>query len=307
MFLEQGIKPQNKFWKYLLGSLLILLGFSVGQFIISMCVMLSASLNHKSKLPTTGNGTLSYLPPNVTLFLLLITYVIALLSMYFIFQYLHRQSFRSVTTSRLKIDWHRIFFAFWVSAVYWAFCYLIIISIFPDDQVFVFKPIPFLIYLSILIFLTFVRSSTEVTVYYGYLMQGFANLSGNRWFPIILIAVISSIIYTLHPEISAVEFLTVFIAHLIYTLFFCVLTLMDEGIELAVGFNSAQLLVTQLFFTSESASLKTNALFVVTNENPSFENFVTTPVICIIFLMICSKKYHWQNWQSKLTGKLKTT
>ena len=38
MFLEQGIKPENKFWKYLLGSVFIITASFVGQIPLSAAV-----------------------------------------------------------------------------------------------------------------------------------------------------------------------------------------------------------------------------------------------------------------------------
>jgi hypothetical protein len=31
MFVEQGIKPENKFWKYIVGSLILILASFIGQ------------------------------------------------------------------------------------------------------------------------------------------------------------------------------------------------------------------------------------------------------------------------------------
>ena len=311
MFLELGVKPQNKFWKYLVGSLIFLLGFTIGQIMISLVVMLLESVNHTSKLPAIGSASLGYLPPNVTLFLLAIAYVISLATLYFIFRYLHRQNWTSVTTSRPKTDWNRTVFAFAVSAIYWILCYSVLVYFWPDEQTFQFRPIPFLIFFCILIVLTFLRAMTEQTFYYGYMMQGFANLCGNRWFPLLMVSIVSSVIYATHPEISAMGFVEMALFQFIYSLFFSVLVLMDEGIELAIGFEAATLLIMESFFTSEATALKTDALFTTFYDESEtsdygigLENYVIRITIIVLFLLICAQKYRWTNWKEKLTGKI---
>ena len=39
MFIEQAYKPENKFWKYILGSLLIILASSIGQIALFLAVL----------------------------------------------------------------------------------------------------------------------------------------------------------------------------------------------------------------------------------------------------------------------------
>jgi len=310
MFLEQGVKPQNKFWKYLLGAAIIILGFSIGQILLDLLVILVASSDHSSKIPGTANRALGYLPPNVTLCLLMITYLITLGVMYLVFRYLHQQTWKSFVTSRVKINWPRILFALSLGAAYWILWYSSLVYLYPAEQKFAFKPLPFALYFSILFILTFIRSLTEQLVYVGYLLQGFANLSKNRWFPLIMVSVISSAIYATHPEISARGFITMFSYQFILSFFLCVITLMDEGIELAVGFCAAKMLINQCFFTSETTALKTSALFVSidTGENSSFvlQDFTGRFIIIAIFILICSKKYHWRDWRFKLSGKILT-
>jgi len=308
MFLEQGTKLQNKFWKYLLGSLLIFVGLSIGQILISLIVFLTASVN-LTKLPNTANGSLGALSPNIVLLLFLIVYTAALTAIYFVSRYLHNQTWQSLITSRTEIDWRRIFFSFGLCTTFSIVFYCFLIYFWPDEQVFIFKPLAFAIYFIIIICLSFLRAFTEQVVYCGYLMQGFANLSANRWFPMIMVAVISSLVYITHPEIGAKGYITMFFFQLIYALFFCVLTLMDEGIELAIGFYTATLLITQCFWTSDDTAIKTASLFMTLNhDHPEtgigLENIVERLIIIPIFLLICSKKYGWANWKQKLLGQI---
>ena len=48
MFLEQGIKPENKFWKYLLGSVFIIAASFVGQIPITAAVFYKTAVEKKN-------------------------------------------------------------------------------------------------------------------------------------------------------------------------------------------------------------------------------------------------------------------
>lgn len=53
MFLEQGIKPQNKFWLYLIGSVLIIIASFIGQIPFSGAILYSSFINKKLFQQTT--------------------------------------------------------------------------------------------------------------------------------------------------------------------------------------------------------------------------------------------------------------
>ena len=117
MFIEQGIRSENKFWKYLLGSVFIITASVVGQIPLVIAVMAKIFLTGATY-PTTNEGIMHFFEPNLTFFLLLISFVFALAGISFVVKYLHQQTMLSVTTSRKKVDWNRIFFSFGLWAVF---------------------------------------------------------------------------------------------------------------------------------------------------------------------------------------------
>jgi membrane protease YdiL (CAAX protease family) len=97
-------------------------------------------------------------------------------------RYLHNQTMRSVTTSRPKIDWNRVFSLFLYGLFYHCF-YVTFFFTNPDGFVLNFKPVPFVILLIIGTLLIPIQTSTEEYIFRGYLMQGFGNLVKHKWFP----------------------------------------------------------------------------------------------------------------------------
>ena len=88
-------------------------------------------------------------------------------------------------------------------------------------------------------------------------------------------------------------------------LFLGILTLMDEGMELALGFHAANNLIAALLITSDWSAFQTESI-LKDNSEPSagFEILVPVFIIFPILLFIFSKKYGWTNWKEKLTGKI---
>lgn len=306
MFSEQGIKPENKIWKYLIGSLFVIASVVLGRMLIMLVIFLTSTQN-ESQLPEGANESLGYLSPNIILLLMAVGYIITNFILFVVVKYLHKQTWQSVISARPKIDWKRILFAFGVSALLWIAIHALGIYLMPEDQKLNFRLVPFMIYLVVAIIMASISCFAEQYFFRGYLMQGVANLTGNRWSLLLIISVINALLYSLHPEVRFLGFLEMFFTLLPYCLFLGVLALMDEGIELCYGFHTASLLVQQLIFTSDNTSLKTDALYVSIETDTDTVNwlvFVPYLIIFPLFFYVCSRKYKWVGWREKLAGKI---
>lgn len=304
MFLEQGIKPENKFWKYLIGSVCIIVASFIGQIPFSVAVLYK-TYNSKN-FPTDNDAALKIFEPNLTLFLVMISFVFAFAGIFFVVKHLHNQTILSVTTSRKKIDWGRVAFSFILWAIFSILSFLVLYLKSPENFVWNFKLIPFLILLVLGSVLIPIQTSTEEYIFRGYLMQGFANLSKNRWFPLLMTSLIFGSLHVFNPEVLKMGYV-IMIYYIGTGLFLGVLTLMDEGMELSLGFHAANNLIGALLVTSDWSVFQTHSIFKDMSE-PSAGFDVILPIVVIypILLLIFSKKYGWKNWKEKLTGNIDT-
>lgn len=303
MFLEQGIKPENKFWKYLLGSVFIITASFIGQLPFSVA-MIYKSFVDKTVIPTDNDSALKIFEPNLTLFLVMISFAFAFAGIYFVITYIHKQTLLSITTARKKIDWNRILFSFFLWSLFSIISFFIIYFQSPEKFVWNFKLIPFLILFLIGIVLIPIQTSTEEYVFRGYLMQGFANLARNKWFPLMMTSLLFGSMHVWNPEVEKMGY--IIMAYYIGTgLFLGVITLMDDGMELALGFHAANNIIGALLITSDWSAFQTHSIFKDLSE-PSAGFDVILPVVIIypILLLIFSKKYNWTNWKEKLTGNI---
>lgn len=303
MFIEQGVKEENKFWKYLVGSGVIILASFFGQIPMLLGFLYGTVVEGK-KYPAHHEEIMRFFEPNVTLFLILISFVFTLIGIYYVVRYLHHQTMLSVTTSREKVDWGRVFFSFCLWAVFTIISTLLVFLNNPANFELNFQPIPFLVLVLIGTVLIPIQTSVEEYVFRGYLMQGFANLSGNKWFPLLMTSVIFGLMHIFNPEVSKIGNI-IFVYYIGTGLFLGIFTLMDEGMELALGFHAANNLISALLITSDWSAFQTYSIFKDISE-PSVGIDIVFPIIVIypILLYIFSSKYKWSQWKERLTGKI---
>ena len=303
MFIEQGFKPNdNRFWKYIVGSIAVIGASVIGQIPFGIAIAVKAAMNNMPM--PTGTEMMTILESNLTLFLMLISFPVALLGLYLIVKFFHRQSFLQITTSRNKIDWSRVFFAFGIWAVISIASVGIDYIANPENYELNFKAVPFLILAVIAIILIPLQTSTEEYVFRGYLMQGFGVLAKNKWFPLLMTSVIFGIMHIFNPEVQKLG--NIILVYYIGTgLFLGIITLMDEGMELALGFHAANNLITALLVTTDWTVFQTHSVLKDISE-PSVGLTIFIPVFIVfpILLLIFAKKYKWTNWKEKLTGRI---
>src|SRR5690606_14189120 len=85
--------------------------------------------------------------------------------------------------------------------------------------------------------------------------------------------------------------------------FLGILTLMDEGLELAIGFHAANNLLTALLVTADWTAFQTDSLYRdISEPQLGWDVFVPVLVIYPILLYVFSRKYGWTNWKDRLIG-----
>jgi hypothetical protein len=148
------------------------------------------------------------------------------------------------------------------------------------------------------------QTSFEEYLFRGYLMQGIGVLTKNRWLPLIVTSVIFGALHMANPEVDKLG--NIIMIYYIGTGFFLgIMTLMDEGMELALGFHAGNNLIAALLVTADWTVFKTNSVLKDISE-PSAGFDVIAPVLILypIFLLIMAWRYKWTDWSGKLFGKV---
>ncbi len=299
-YLEQIKTDNNRFVDYIKGTLIFIFFHIIGQIPLTLFVIYQSNLTAN---PINQNNLFSSLPPNITLFLVLLPFVVVVPFVYLVVTRHHGRSFTSLVTARKRVDYKRILFSFLLWGTISASMVIFDYWMNPDDYVWNFKPLVFFVLFLISIFMIPLQTSLEEFIFRGYLMQGFGVLCKNRWMPLLISSVLFGLLHIWNPEIDKLGI------HLIWYyigtgLFLGVITLMDEGMELALGFHSANNLVTALLVTASWTAFQTESL-LIDNSEPSLglELVITLVLIYPLLAFIFAKKYQWKNWIIQLTHK----
>ena len=131
------------------------------------------------------------------------------------------------------------------------------------------------------------QTSFEEYFFRGYLMQGLGIVTKNRWFPLIFTSVVFGMLHIANPEVSKLGYGILW--YYVGTGFFLgIITLMDEGLELALGFHAANNLITALLVTANCTVFQTNSILIDLSE-PSLGADIYIPVFVVfpILTFIC--------------------
>ncbi|GAA3640620.1 CPBP family intramembrane glutamic endopeptidase [Flavivirga jejuensis] len=307
MYITQAYKGLHDWWRYIIGVLIAITGvfvFSAPHLIAIFIETFNGNID-QSQMGDT-NYIMTLFESNLNLVFVLLPFAGGLLFLLLAVKYLHKQSFVDLTTTRKKIDWKRFWFIFFLWGIVSSSFVLIDYYITSEDYVFNFKLKPFLILSAIAVLLVPLQTSFEEYLFRGYLMQGIGIIAKNKWVPLIITSTVFGLLHIANPEVEKLGYV-IMIYYIGTGLMLGIMTLMDEGMELSLGFHAANNLFTALLVTADWTAFQTHSIFKDLSDPEKMgvmEIFVPVFVVFPILLFILSKKYHWTNWKDKLFGNV---
>jgi len=244
---------------------------------------------------------------NLNLFLILLSFVGMILGA-IIASYIEGVSFLKLTTSRRKIDFKRIFFSFFLCGSIGVAMTVVGILISPENYVLNFDLSSFLVLFLICIIMIPIQASAEEYVFRGYLMQSLGRLTKTRWFPFIFTSIAFGLMHLGNPEVEVIGNI-IFVYYIGSGFLAGIMTLMDEGMELALGWHISTNFFIALLVTADWTALNTPSVFkdISSPENYTLFDtllmiiipiFIIGPIIITVFAFV----YKWKNWRQKLFG-----
>jgi hypothetical protein len=297
MYIEQGYEGEFKLWKFWILPL---------GFIVLMVFNYISVLYSPVSVEVMMAEMIEKLGSNLVLILLLFPLALGLFFVLGWVKLVQSQSIRALTTSRKKVDWKRIWFAFFLWGGITVGLTLIDVFLSPEKFKLNFELIPFLKLALIAVLLIPLQTSFEEYMFRGHMMQGLGLLVRNRWFPLLFTSLLFGLMHLGNPEVDTLG-PGVMIFYIGTGLFLGIITLMDEGLELALGFHAANNLFGALLVTADWTAFQTNSIYRDVSE-PVLGWDILVPVFVIfpLLLYFFSKKYGWKDWKERLTGKVYT-
>lgn len=304
-FIQQAYKGKNELWRYILSILVIFTGWQIIGMLPLMAVVMDKTNDIGELLNASKDGFTSLgINSNLYLFVMILSFVFGLLALLFSIKYIHLRAIKTLFTSRKNIDWSRIIYGFtlWFSIA--LLMLAIDYSMNSENYIWNFKPIPFLILILVSFVFMPLQTSFEELLFRGYFMQGLGVWFKNALVPLVVTSVIFGLLHGFNPEFDKLGPM-VMIYYIGTGLLFGIITLMDEGTELALGMHAANNIVAAVFVTMNWTVFQTDALFIdVSEPEVGMELFLPVFILYPFLLFVFSKKYGWTQWQQKLIGKI---
>lgn len=296
------LSGKNDWWFYLLGIVAAFLGYVLFQMIMMVPLMSAALSNGIEMSEIMENPNLLFNPDatginrSVLLALMMGMFVFTLLFFWIAVNFLQKKPLTSLITGFEKIRWNRYFFAFGVWAALLIIITLVGYFVSPQEFEIRFDFGKFMILFMVAVIFIPIQTATEEIIFRGYLMQGFGQAFKNAWAPLIITSILFGLLHGSNPEAKAHGLLIMLPYYIFFGAFLGMLTLLDEGLELALGIHCANNLISSLLICSENSVLQTDAIFYTNNENPGGE-FGIWIIVAGICFFILNKKYQLTNWK----------
>ena len=303
LFLIKGyVTGQNQFWMYLAGIVAAFLGYVAFQIIMMVPLMSAAASKGIPTSEIMKNPNILFNPDaigmnkSLLLALMMGMFVFTLLFFWLAIKFFQQKPLSSVITGFEKIRWKRYFFSFAVWSGLILLLTIVSYLLSPQDLEIRFDAGSFMVLLVVAVVFIPIQTATEEILFRGYLMQGIGQVFKNGIAPLIITSVLFGLMHGTNPEAKAHGLLIMMPYYILFGAFLGILTLLDEGAELAMGIHCANNLVSSLLVTSKNSVLQTDAVFYTTTENPGAE-FLSWAIMAAVCFFILFKKYKLSNWK----------
>lgn len=294
-FVTAPFSGKNAFWRYFIGVITPFLASNLIGALPLLAVMMTSTVGgvvpQKGGMPDfEAMGVNLNLGFTLTVF----PFILAFLAIIFLVKPLHERSFATVVNGGRKTRWGRIFF----SALVWIAIsgIWLIYSLKTDPGNFrLNNTSTSLIVLAVLaLVLIPFQAAFEEILFRGYLMQGIVVWTRNRWVPILVTSLLFGLMHGLNPEVKEYGFLTMMPQYIFFGLVFAVLTMFDDGIEVAIGAHAANNIFLSVLITHSDMALQTPAMYEQVEIYP-WKEFAGLVVMSVIFVAIMALVYRWKD------------
>jgi membrane protease YdiL (CAAX protease family) len=297
--LESTFAGKNSFWRYIvMFAVILIVSNTIGAIPLLIATLIKSASNPAvfSQLAANPNDiSVVGLAQNEGFIMMLFPFIAGLIAFIILIKPLNNRTLKMTINGGGKIRWNRFF----ISATVWTILlalYLIFYLKLDPENFTVNNKTSSLILLSIVavLFIPF-QAAFEEVLFRGYLMQGFAALIKNRWFPVIMTSILFGLMHGFNPEIKEFGFFTMMPQYITFGMIFGIITILDDGIEAAMGAHTANNIFLCIMVTNRSSALQTQALYEQFNIHPWTE-FLALVITGIIFVLILKIIFKWDKF-----------
>lgn len=221
----------------------------------------------------------------------LFPFVLGLITLLLATPWIMKRSALSLFTSRTALDWKRIFFAFGMWFLILSILLLVSYFFLDVKLKWNFKNPSFWYLLLVSFCVLPLQTTFEEVLFRGLLFQGFGLLTRSGLATVLTTGLLFGLVHMGNPEIALLG--KSLILYYIFTGFFLgLLTYLDEGLELSLGFHAANNIFGALIVTNTWQAFRTDALLLDTSPPQiGIDLWLTVFVAYPLLFWIFKKKY----------------
>ena len=195
---------------------------------------------------------------NLALALNLFPFALGLAALLLCVRYIHRRPVLSVLTSRARFDWARLGVA---GAVWFVVAGGIALWAIPGEAMRLqFALSTFLPLLAVALVLVPFQVAAEEVLFRGWMLQGLGRIFARPVLPLLIVTLVFAAVHLGNPEFAN-GLLRVAPVYLLLSLFFGLLAVVDDGLEMPIGAHLGNNLFSALVLSTSDGALRTDSVF----------------------------------------------
>ncbi len=297
-FIDLAEKGNNSPLTYVSGILLIFILYFVG----SLGVLVDIHFNFPS-LSIQSMDAEFYQTMGHTRFLfwVLFPYFLVFTGVLIHHRWMHQRPLIQAFTAMETFRWKRLFFAFFLMFI--VMVGLLSIQIYADSfghgQAFNFQfnPSKFFPLLLVSLLMLPIQTACEELLFRSYLLKGLKLRIKRIGTSILLSSLMFGLMHIGNPEVQEMGY-HMLVYYFLSGLFLALVTTVDDGLELAIGYHTANNLIAAIFVTTDWQVFRTDALFI-NHQDPGsgwsslFFLLILLPSLFLLF----KRMYRWPSWK----------
>ena len=240
-----------------------------------------------------GDITAAGVDSNLYLASMMFVFAVFLFSMIFLVRKIQGRTWPQVVNGTSRVRWRRVLagIAVWGGLNVLLLAASLIIS--PEDYEFRFDASQFVWLVIISLVMIPLQTTCEEYCVRGYLAQGIGAWTRNRWAVLAITSVAFGLMHGANPEVDEYGYGIMMAQYISMGVILGLVTLLDDGIEIAMGIHAANNIFASVFITFKGSVLPTAALFMAKETDP-VTDFVSVVVVGAVAVVILARIYKWR-------------
>lgn len=300
-FIDKAKDGNNSFSSYLLGIALIISVYLLGSYFLILDLQWNFGI--ESFDGVSQKEIVRILGNNRFLAWLIVPFLFVALFLVIHTKFVHKRTVLSIFSGRENFDWKRVLFSFsLLFSVLSLFLFIQYLS--SDSLIFQFDLQKFIPLFFIAIFLLPIQTSCEELLFRSYILQGIKMRTKKNSAAVLISGLMFGAIHIGNPEIAKIGY-HIIVYYMLVGVFLALISLFDNGIELALGYHTANNVFAALMITNNWQAFQTDAVFMdISDPGKGLDTIFGILFILPLVFFIFYKKYKWHSlkemWQDKL-------